>query len=142
MSEATLAKLFETRLQAWAENEDLPIAFEGQALKPPAENPYARVDHLPLPTTGAFVEGGHEALTGIYQVSFFGLKGKGLGPLRTFAMSCKDQFPQNLILSEGTFKVQIIEPPSIGPKVDDPESSKAARVMLPLSIQYRADVTS
>lgn len=142
MSEATLVKLIETKLQQWADTQDIKIAFEGVRFTPPAEATYARIDHLPATTTNAFLEGGHKALTGLYQVGLIGLKGKGLGPLRELAATLSTAFPAQLVLTSGTFRVQITTPISIGPKVDDPEGSKTARVMLPCSFGYRADVVT
>lgn len=142
MSEVTLAKIVETRLQQWADAQEIAIAFENTKLTPKQGDIYARVDHLPARRFGAFLSGGHKALTGIWQVMLTGPKGKGLGPLRALADTLDTVFPQNLELVDGDMKFTITDPPSIGPKIDDPEGSKTARVNLPVSIPYRADVVT
>src|SRR4051812_1588609 len=98
MSEALIAELVEARLQEWAELQDLSIAFEDVSFTPLAKEIYARVKHLPATTTSAFVEGGHRALIGLWQVSIVCPTGKGVGPGRRVAMTLSDYFPVNLTL--------------------------------------------
>lgn len=140
MSEDILVKLIETRLNDWAANQELPIAFEGVRFTPPTNANYARVKHLPATSTGEFMEGGHKLLTGLWQVSLVGPKGKGIGPLRTIALTLDDEFPQNLRLAQGSFSVSVTGPVSLGPTIEDPEGAKTSSVMLPCSFPYRADV--
>lgn len=141
MSADKLVSLIESKLQEWAELEDLAIAFEGVGFKPPADI-YLKVKHFPALTVGAFLEGHHEALTGFWQVSIVCPKGTGTGPGRRRAMSLRDFLPQNLRLTDGDFSVQITTPLSLGPWIDDPEGAKTNRSTLPCSFQYRADTVS
>jgi hypothetical protein len=142
MTEIVLVKLVEKRLQAWADRQDMQIAFEGVAFKPPPSAIYARVKHLPASTTSAFLEGGQRTLIGLWQVSIICPSGKGTGPGRAVALSLSNYFPVNLRLIEGSFAMQITSPVSLGPWLEDPESAKTARSTLPCSFQYRADIIS
>jgi hypothetical protein len=145
MTEAILVKLVEKRLQAWADAQDIRIAFEDVAFDPPAEAIYARVDHLPATTTGAFLEGGHRTLIGLYQIGIVAPAGNGLGEARRIALSLSDKFPANLVLVDAAFSVRITSPVSIGPKLPEPrtsQSSNSARTILPCSFNYRADIVS
>jgi hypothetical protein len=141
MSEDILVKLIEKRLQAWADEQDVKIAFEGVPFKPPTEI-YARVRHLPAPSVGVFLEGGTRTLTGLWQVTVSCPQGKGIGPGRTVALTLSKKFPDSLSLAEGNFKVQLTSPVSLGPVIEDPEAAKTARSNLPCSFAYRADVIS
>lgn len=146
MTEAILVKLVEKRLQAWADAQDIKIAFEDVGFDPPGGDAiYARVDHLPATTTSAFLEGGQRTLTGFYQVGVVAPSGAGLGEARRIALTLSDKFPVNLVLTEGAFSVRITSPVSIGPKIQEPRTSQAsnsARTILPCSFNYRADVIS
>lgn len=142
MSEALIAKLIETRLQRWADLEDLQIAFENVTFDPPKDAVYAEVFHFPSTTTGGFLEGGHKSFTGFYQVSLVCPKGRGAGPGRTFGVSLSNYMPQNLILAEGDFRVQISQPVSIARGVPDAEGAKRARFTIPCRFSYRADTTT
>lgn len=142
MTEIVLVKLIEKRLQAWADRQDMQIAFEGITFKPPAAAIYARVKHLPATTTSVFVEGGQRTLIGLWQVSIICPSGKGTGPGRAVAVSLSNYFPVNLRLTQGGFAVQITSPVSLGPWVEDPEAAKTARSTLPCSFPYRADITA
>lgn len=142
MSESLLVKLIEKRLQTWAEREDLAIAFENVPFTPPTDAIYAKVFHLPATTTGAFLEGGHKALTGLFQVSLVCPRGKGAGPGRVIGESLSAYMPQNLSLTEGDFQVFITTPVTIARGVPDSESAKPARFTIPCSFQYRADTTN
>lgn len=142
MSEALLAKCIETKLQQWADAQDIAIAFEGVKFTPPASAIYARVKHLPATTFNEFLEGGHKAFVGLWQVSVIGLKGRGVGPLRDVAATLSNSLPSQLVLSSGSFKVQITTPVSLGPVIEDPEGAKTSRLTLPCSFNYRADVVT
>lgn len=141
MSEALVAKFIEKRLAVWAAQQDIQIAFPNVPFVPPADAIYALVKDLPATTTSAFLEGGHKALIGLYQVSIICPTGKGAGPGRGVGMTLSTYFPVNLRLTQGTFAVQITSPVTIGPSIPDPESSKSARFTIPCSFQYRADIT-
>jgi hypothetical protein len=67
MSEDILVKLIEKRLQAWADEQDIRIAFEGVPFNPPTEI-YARVA-ICRRRRRRFLEGGTRTLTGLYQVT-------------------------------------------------------------------------
>lgn len=141
MSADTIVSLIETRLQTWAELQDLQVAFEGVSFKPPAGT-YVQSRHLPASTVGAFLDGQHKAFTGLWQVSIVCVKGRGTGEGRRLGDSLSDYFPQNLILASGSFSLVTTTPVSFGPWVDDPPGAKTARTSLPCSFQYRADVVS
>lgn len=142
MSEALIAKLIEKRLSVWADQQEISIAFLNMPFTPPTDAIYARLKDLPATTTSAFLEGVHKAFIGLYQVSVVCPKGKGAGPGRVIAMSLSKFMPVNLVLTEGTFQVQLTSPVTIGPTIDDPESAKTARFTIPCSFQYRADTVS
>jgi hypothetical protein len=141
VSQFALVKLIETKLKTWADSQDIPIAFEAVTFEPPAAGIYARTFHVPATTTGAFVEGGHKAFTGFYQVSIVGVKGKGAAPMRELAETLGRALPQNLVLRRGTFAVQITTPLSEGPLIED-TGGQTARVTLPCRFDYRADTVS
>jgi hypothetical protein len=140
MSEALIAKLIETRVQAWGEAQDIKVAFENVPFVP-ADAIYARLRQLPATTTSAFLEGIHKALIGLYQLSIVCPNGKGAGPGRALALTFSSYMPVNLVLTDGAFKVQITSPVTIGPSIQDPESAKTARFTIPCSFSYRADTT-
>jgi hypothetical protein len=143
MTEIVVVKLIEKRLQAWADEQDIAIAFEDVTFTPPAKTIYARVDHLPATTTTAFLEGGQRTLSGLYQVGVVATAGKGLGEARRIALTLCDKFPVNLVLADGAFRVYITSPVSLGPKIAErrtAQTSSSARTMIPCSFSYRADV--
>lgn len=142
MSEDLLVILIEKRLQTWADRQDIRIAFPNVPFTPPEDAIYARAKDLPATTTNAFLEGGHKALIGLYQVSIVCQKGKGAGPGRRMAMTLVSYMPANMILRQDDFGVQVVSPVTIGPSIPDPESAKSARFTIPCSFQYRTDTTS
>jgi uncharacterized protein DUF4128 len=139
MSEALISELIEKRVIAWADKNEIPLAIRNVSFVPPSEGTYARLFDLPAPTTSSFLDGAHRAYLGVYQVSLVCPVDKGAGPGRTLGMSLSKEFPVNLVLSKGTFKLQIISPVSLGPIIDDTEN---ARSVQPCSFQYRADTVS
>lgn len=136
MSQATIRALFETRIKAWADANDYPVAFEEQPFTPPTDpaQAYLRVFLLPAQTRSDDLAGDHRAYTGLVQIDILTQRDKGPGEGERILKALEALLPVNLELSSGTFRVYVSTPLSAGPSLPD-----GARRHVPTSLRYRSD---
>lgn len=142
MSDEAIRVLYQSRVNDFAEALDLPVQRENESFTPPsnpdpADNTYLKCLLLPAPTIDAFLEGGHRAYRGVFQVSVVTAKNIGPGAAAAIAAKLRDRFPKALVLSDETgFEVQIMTPLTNGPGI-----TGDIDYTLPTSFTYRADTT-
>lgn len=136
MSTTLVRQLYEQRLIAWADLQDLPVEAENVEIVPPAKGAYLSIFVLPAATDGGFLEGGHRALVGVVQISIRDRLGGGVAECNRIADLLAALFPQNLLLTSGGFTVQQITPLSVAPGF-----ASDGRYVVPASFRYRGDTT-
>lgn len=136
MSQSAVRALFETRIKAWAEANDYPVAFEEQPFAPPTDptQAYLRVFLLPAQTRSDDLAGSHRAYTGVVQISILTQRDKGPGEGERIIKLLESLFPVNLQLTSSAITAQVLTPLSAGPTLPD-----NSRRHIPTSFQYRAD---
>ena len=138
LSDLRIRQLIEARLIAWASTQDaaLLVEVENVTFDPPSAM-YLRGFNLPATQTGEFLEGGHTAYTGVYQVSICAPKGQGAGPAGLIAGALRALFPQTLrIVGDDGFVVTVTSPLRVPAGISDD-----TRYVIPTSFTYRSDVT-
>lgn len=133
MSNKLIRTLYEQRLAAWAATKPLPVAWQNVPFTAPAGT-YLEAFLLPADTDSLDVAGDHRVYTGVFQVSIVAPKGQGSEPAETLGEEIAALFPNNLLLSSGTFAVQSISPCSIGPAIQG-----GTHYTVPAWFRYRAD---
>ena len=142
MSDDKIKAIYEARLKAWADANDLPVQFENERFEPPSaalpeDNIYLQGFQLPASTTSADLAGAHRGYRGVFQINVVIPTGIGTGLATPIRAALADLFSTNLPLTDASgFTVQIVGPLSSGPSLGGD-----TRLTIPLSFPYRADVT-
>lgn len=135
MSDALIAKAFESTLKAWADAQTpaIPVAWENVAFDPPAGR-YVRAHLLPTPARHLGLDGTGRELHGIFQVDLCMPIGTGAGSARVLADSLDAAFSLS-ILQDG-LRIWLLAPLSAAPPIQQPD-----RYVVPVSATYKAFVT-
>lgn len=136
MSDALLAKAFESRLKAWAaaQTPAIPVAWENVAFKPPTGR-YARAHLLPNPAKHLTLEGTGRSLQGVFQVDLCMPPDTGAGGARALADSLDAAF--SLVMEQDGLRIWLLTPMSAAPGMHKDE-----RYVVPVSGIYKAFATS
>jgi len=124
-------------LDIYASNASLSLAKQGIGFTPASGTPYLKVAFLPGSTEALDVAGDVNEYLGTFQVSVFYPEGAGIVSAMETAASLAAAFGSGTALSHGGISFRILAPPHIGPALEEP-----GWVMLPVSIRYRAFLTS
>lgn len=134
MSHRTIRRLYEGRLASWADSMGYPVAYQNSPFTPQSGQLYLRTFLIPADTGSDDLAGEHRRYQGLFQVNVVSPAGQGSGQAETIVMQLADLFPVNMLLSDGDFSVQIVEPVAQGPEIQD-----ATEYTTPASFSYRAD---
>jgi hypothetical protein len=135
----TIRQLIESRLQTWAESNDIPVAFQKKNFTPPPlTNPDAythiRCFLLPASTGSNDLAGAHRVYRGVFAMNIITAKGGGAARGGTVSRMLNDLFSLNLRLSATDgFTVQIVTPVSEFQLIEGDTDDT-----LPTSFQYEA----
>lgn len=136
MSHATIRKIYEARLQAWAAARvpALRIAYQGVKFDPQTGETYLAAFTLPASVDSQDLQGAHRLYLGIFQVSIVAPTGKGAGAAEAIADELAALFPLNLRLKREAMTVMVYTPVEPGPGI-----SEDATYTVPVSFRYRSD---
>jgi hypothetical protein len=136
MSHATIRKIYEARLKAWAATRvpALRIAYQGVKFVPQTDETYLAAFTLPASVDSQDLQGAHRLYLGIFQVSIVAPAGKGTGAAEAIADELAALFPLNLRLSRDGMTVMVYTPVEPGPGI-----SEDATYTVPVSFRYRSD---
>lgn len=136
-AEASILAALNARLASLSFSPAIPVAFPNVAFAPPTPSQtakYLRVTHLPADT---FAQGisfdDANKYTGIYQIDLF--TGNNFGEPNAVAIAEQiiAQFKRGTKLAKNNFTIEILDPPSRLPYVQDDSGSWW---MLPVRIVY------
>lgn len=128
--ELWIRRAFDSRLDAWAKNQDLQVEHENEEFVPPINGFYLRSTLLMAPAVeNDLVE--EEEHSGLYQVSVFGPSRIGTGRHMEIVAGLRRLFPLDLILSAGQLKVMQRSPLRTGPGITDTD-----KYMVPTSFEF------
>ncbi len=136
MSHATIRKIYEARLKAWAGARVpvLRIAYQGVKFVPQTDETYLAAFTLPASVDSQDLQGAHRLYLGIFQVSIVVPAGKGTGAAEAMADELAALFPLNLRLTRDSMTVMVYTPVEPGPGI-----SEDATYTVPVSFRYRSD---
>lgn len=137
MSTAKIRAAFETRLATWAAAQvpPLPIAYENRTFNPPTDgSTYLRAFVLESPTLSSTLDRRHREYGGIFQVSIQCAPNTGVGAAQALAAQLCALWPPEQLFRYSDIEIVIEEPPSVGPKISQPEY-----FVVPVSVDYRCD---
>lgn len=134
MSKRQIRTAFESRLNAWANNQSpaIPIAWENISFTP--AKPYLRAFLVPASTDSIDLEGKHRMYTGIFQVNIVGEPGKGPPQVDKIAEDLDKEFPLNMRMAVTDGVVLVYSPMNQGPAMQESDS-----YTLPVWWRYRMD---
>lgn len=135
MMQSQIRAALEVRLDAFAKEEGLLVAWEGRAFKPIAGQPYLRAFVMPASSDSNDLAGQHRLYRGVFQVDLVMMSGTGMGDIERKAAQIIAHFPKNLRLLVGNQFVQLISVMSLGPGL-----IHEGDLVLPLTSYYRMDV--
>src|SRR5690606_27572577 len=135
MSDQNIIAALTVRLQAFAQDNGLAIAYEGRPFTPDATKTHLAEYLLPASTINPSMGRQHIRYEGIYQVDVDAPTGSNVVALRNLANEIAAHFPRGLTLELFGQKVLITRTPSIGPLIPD-----GGRMKRPVSIRYQSDV--
>lgn len=134
MMQSQIRAALEVRLNAFAKEEGLSIAWEGKTFKPKRGQFYLRVFVIPAASDSGDLAGRHRLYRGVFQVDLVMVSGTGMGDIERRAAQIIAYFPKNLRLPIESGFVQLTSVMSMGPKIVN-----GGNVMLPLTSYYRMD---
>lgn len=134
MSRALIRAALESRLATWAAARvpSLPIAWENAKAAPTL--PYLRVNLLPASTTAPDLAALSRTYRGVFQITV--VAPIDIGPALADAIvgELETLFPAALTLTQSGLSIQITDPASAAPALQDDDSYR-----VPVSLLYRAD---
>jgi len=132
MSDATIAKAFETTLKTWADAQtpSIPVAWENVEFNPPAGR-YVRAKLLPNETQSTFLDGSGRTRVGIFQVDLTMPIGTGAGSARTLAASLDAAFAVTMV--QDGLRIWLTSPMSAASGI-----THGDRFIVPVSGHYKA----
>lgn len=132
-----IQQILESRLQTWAEDQGIPLAFENVDFDPPADQLYIRVDLLSGTPTSQTLETS-TTFIGVFQMAIYAMRNEGNGPTGVIVEQLRALFPcDSPIVADDGFEVAITSP------LDAPRGFEDdTRWITPTSFNYRADVAS
>jgi len=110
-----------------------PVAYQNSPFTPHSGQLYLRAFLIPADTGSDDLAGEHRRYQGLFQVNVVSPAGQGSGEAETIVMQLADLFPVNMLLNDGDFTVQIVEPVAQGPEIQD-----ATEYTTPAGFGYRA----
>jgi len=126
------------RLGAWADEQEIPLIIENcQADKPGG----LFLESFDMPATPHTLDLGLtcHVYTGIFQVNIVVPVGSGTSTARSVARKVADLFPEGQIIKGDGFACWVSAQPAIYAGVLNPRKT---RYSIPVSISYRADISS
>lgn len=134
MSQKLVRKVLENTAAVWATASGLTVAWENVSFAPLVTAPYARSSLIPGRTISHMLDGSHRAYIGVYQITLVLPRNTGPKMLEDLASSLDQYFTTSAPLVDGSTKVFITNPMSVGPA--NPESDLYE---VPVSCTYRSD---
>ncbi len=135
MMQSQIRAALEVRLDAFAKEEGLRVAWEGRTFKPITRQSHLRAFVMPASSDSNDLAGQHRLYRGVFQVDLVMVSGTGMGDIERKAAQVIAHFPKNLRLPVENQFVQLISVMSMGPKL--PQDGFIA---VPLTSYYRMDV--
>jgi hypothetical protein len=132
MTQAIVRRALETALNAYADAQSIPVAWENVEFTQP-DTVYLRAFMLPAETTSADIGRVNRRFAGIFQVSIVSPTGTGPATTEAIAAGLSAAFDPAVPLSAGGITVWIVEPLSQGPAIQDRD-----RFVIPCSLPYAA----
>ena len=134
MMQSQIRAALEVRLNVFAKEEGLPVAWEGKAFKPKNGQSYLRAFVMPAASDSYDLAGRHRLYRGVFQVDLVMVSGTGMGDIERRAAQIIAYFPKNQRLPIDSGFVQLTSVMSMGPKI-----VSGGSVMVPLTSYYRMD---
>ena len=134
MSHTRIAELLEARLGKWADEHNIPVAWENTPMDPP-DGLYLQAYAMPAKTTTLDLAESLHVLPGVWQVNVIAPAGNGTGPSRELAEQIAALFPIGLPLTDGALICYISSPPTIFRGIPSD-----TRYSIPISMNYRVDL--
>lgn len=128
MSNKLIRAELDARLKAWAQAQNLPVAWEGVSFTKPS-GPFVEVFLMPTVSVNSDVAGKRTTYLGTYQVNCWGLDGKGMGQLEGITDSLIAAFP--MLPKAGAVSIEAT--PSAGRPIEDMDGW----TVIPVRIKYR-----
>lgn len=135
MSDQTIIRALQERLETFATSKGLLIAYEGARFTPAANKIHLAEFLLPLPTDNPSMGVQHRRYAGIYQVDVDGPAAVGIITLRNYANELVNHFKRGTTLENEGMRILVTHDPSISRLLPDGGRMKRA-----VSIRYQADV--
>jgi hypothetical protein len=134
MSHSKIRLLYQARLNAWATDQGLRVAYQNVQFEPEDGEAYLRAFLLPAGTDSNTLAGDQKTYTGVFQVSIVTPTGDGPTRAEALADDIADLFSLYLRLNDGDFEVMVLTPVEPSPGIIE-----GANYMVAASFQYRAD---
>jgi hypothetical protein len=115
MSLALVRKLFEARVEEWAQTQipKIPVSYENVEFKPPVGSTWAKVTIIPADTESQYLDESDRIYRGVLFINIFTKKGVGSGLINTIVESLEAEFPLGLKLNSGNFLLRVVTPTSV-----------------------------
>jgi len=139
MSDQIIRKLFETRLESWADENDVKLLHENETVTTEdAKALHAKVTLLPGRKRSVFLSGNDILFVGVFQVSISYPKRTGAGDVEAISKALSELYPVNLILTDTSgLSVQVTTPLQTPAAIEN-----ATAYVQPTSFEYRSHVTT
>lgn len=139
MSQRIIRAALESRLSAWAaaQSPPIPISWQNIPFAPPNQARYLRAFLLPAETQDHAVTNDVTTYAGVFQVSVCVPDGSGAGAAELLVEALTVQFAAGTLIVRSGLSVLVSRTPSSAPAMQEP-----GLFVVPVSIRYRADVTT
>lgn len=137
-AEASILAALNAQLASLVFSPAIPVSYPNISFPPPTASPtakYLRVTHLPADTFAASISSSDSNVyAGLYQVDVFVGNGAGEPAATAIAEQIIAKFKRGTRLTKNNFTIEIQDPPSRLPYVQDAETQ--AWWMLPVRVAY------
>lgn len=134
MSDPRIRAAFESRLEAWAADQDpvLTVVYQNTT-SDPIEGTYVRCWLLQAPDGSRGIDGTHREYSGIFQVDLCMPIGEGAGAATLLSQSLDDEFDVSTPITQAGLKIWITSPTTEGPAMQE-----ETHFVVPVSCRYTA----
>ncbi|OBS88664.1 hypothetical protein AYL25_14275 [Enterobacter roggenkampii] len=132
-----IASALAARLGAWADAEDLSVAWENVPFTPPANEMYLAVHDMPVTPRTIDLGLRCRIYSGVYQINVVAPAGTGRNDVVALADRVAELFPEGQEIEGRGFTCWISSEPGIFRGIPTPVS-----YTVPVNLNYRADITS
>lgn len=127
MSKITVRQALEPLVFAWAQANNIAVAWENVSFTPPANGYWVQVTLIPAETVSGSLSA--TEYKGLLHINLFGPANTGTGQIETHAQSLAGVF----YAGRNANGVRITRPPSVGQTTNDPNGY----VMTPVKARYQ-----